>query len=148
MFMSTQNEYENLFRKALFLVVIPWINKTFRGTNERRERFFVRDWVEERFLWALEEKASIERWDDVNARLIDVMVPVSMAWYDNNWRFHNDEEDTTFIIDQYSSGILKWFRQWRLCYEHRYQCPHYAVTRWLRDIYAWYYKGSILVLPD
>ena len=149
MFISIQNEYENLFRKALFLVVIPWINKTFRGTNECRERFFVRDWVEERFLRALEEKASIDRLDFVNARIIDVMVPVSIAWYDTVWRFDNVGRDFTFIIiDQNSSGVLKWFHWWRLEYEHRYECPHYAVTRWLHDIYAWYYTGSILVLPD
>ncbi len=148
MFISIQNEYEDLFRKAFFSVVIPWINKTFRGTNECRERFFVRDWVEERFLWALEEQVSFQRWDYVNAFHIDVMVPVSIAWYDNVWRFDNVGRDFTFIIDQNSSGVLKWFYWWRLEYEHRYECPHYAVTRWLHDIYAWYYTGSILVLPD
>ncbi len=148
MIVSMQNEYEQRFREAFFSVVLPWINLTFRGTNERRERLFVRDWVGERFLWALEERTIFRRWDFVNACFVTVVVPVSIAWYDDVWRFDNNGGDTTFIIVQNSSEILRWFSWWRLEYEWRYECPHYAVTRWLYDIYARHYKGSILVLPD
>ncbi len=148
MIVTSMNEYEQRFREAFFIVVLPWISVTFRGTNQRRERRFVRDWVEERFLWALEEKVIFQRWDYRNASHIDVALPVSIAWHDNVWRFDNNGRDNNFIIVQNSSGVVRWFYWWRLECEPRYRCPRYAVTRWLHDIHVWYYRGSILVVAD
>ncbi len=45
-----------MFRNAFFTVVIPWMRVTIRAENECREKCFVRDWVEERFIFALLEE--------------------------------------------------------------------------------------------
>ncbi|KAK3237138.1 hypothetical protein CYMTET_52767 [Cymbomonas tetramitiformis] len=53
------DEIEELFHAAFFPIVIPWMRINIRAENEYRELLFLRDWVEERFFWALEEQSSI-----------------------------------------------------------------------------------------
>ncbi|KAK3260992.1 hypothetical protein CYMTET_30080 [Cymbomonas tetramitiformis] len=55
------DEIEELFQAAFFPVVIPWMRINIRAENEYRELFFLRDWVEERFFWALEEQVPLYR---------------------------------------------------------------------------------------
>ena len=121
-----------MFRNAFFTVVIPWMRVTIRAENEYRESCFVRDWVEERFFWALEEQVPLYR--SVYAE--SVMVPVSLAWY--AWRFPAREEDFTFIYDQRSSGVFTWFDYQSYAHDC---CPHTAVTTWLHEVHTWYYTG-------
>ncbi len=125
------DEIEELFQAAFFPVVIPWMRINIRAENEYRELFFLRDWVEERFFWALEEQVPLYRSGYEDA----VMVPASLAWH--AWRFPAREEDFTFIYDRWSSGVFTWFHY----QSHAHDSPYTAVTSWLHEVHTWYHTG-------
>ena len=134
-----------MFRKAFFVVVIPWMSITIREVNEYREKRFIKIWVEERFMWALEEKVPMPRWDILNDTNDEIMIPVSLAWYSYRvpgrlpsvaWSF-TFWQDFTYIYHQDSSPVFERFYWW----SQRYKCPRLAISRWLYDMHTWYYTG-------
>jgi len=99
----------------------------------------VRDWVEERFLFALEEFVPISRYSNLHCRMEEVMVPCSIAYY--VYQLHNHYL-YSFIRVRGSSGVFTLYAWYNDGYDH----PDVAVDNWIFDLYRWYYADSILAL--
>ena len=95
----------------------------------------MRDWVEERMLRALETHVPVYRYNFARRLYEEVRLPVTLAYHmgaASAWGF-------TYLHLPRSTRIFTLFWWYNDVYPH----PRIAVSRWLYDLYAWYYRRNL-----
>ena len=141
---------------VLFGIVLPYI----REMRQWREEYFVQAWVEERFLWALEEKVYA-----VSGRFGDVWMPVTLARYfyelrdllEVHWEDARDQDFlqifpmSNFEPPHYDDEGFHWQgagMSYNFIFRLDYRDFDDFESRWLNDYHWAWYNGFYIERAD